>query len=130
MGVLKFKILRDLWGHKARTLQVVLIIGIGAAALGMILTTRALVVPGMAEMWRAINPAMVTIYVYPPVSEDEMLALKKDRGVAEMDGLSNTTIEWRLSPEEDWKPASLEARPDYENQRLTRLELRQTRKAA
>jgi putative ABC transport system permease protein len=123
MGVLKYKILRDLWGHKARTLQVVLIIGIGAAALGMILTTRALVVPGMADMWREINPAMINLYVYPPLTEDELLVLKKSDGVEDVEGLSQTTIEWRLSSEDEWKPATLEARPDYENQRLTKLGL-------
>ncbi len=123
MGVLKFKILRDLWGHKSRTLQVVLIIGVGAAALGMILTTRALVVPGMAEMWRETNPAMINLFVYPALSEDEMLALKRTDGVQDIEGLSQTTIEWRLSPQDEWKSATLEARPDYENQRLTKLSL-------
>ena len=37
MNVLRFKILRDLWVNRTRTIQVMLIIGIGSAAIGMIL---------------------------------------------------------------------------------------------
>ena len=70
MGVLWFKILRDLWDHKARTAQVVLIIGIGAAAIGAIMGTRTLIVSGMQQIWQAGHPAMINLYVSPPVTED------------------------------------------------------------
>ena len=42
-----YKIFRDFWHHKARTLQIVAIISIGAAAIGMIMGTRNLIIPGM-----------------------------------------------------------------------------------
>ncbi len=58
MGVLRYKIYHDLWKNKGRTLQVVLIISLSAAALGMILGTRYLVIPSMQRQWRSRNPGM------------------------------------------------------------------------
>lgn len=123
MGVLRYKILRDMWANKARTLQVVLIIGIGAAAIGMILSTRNLVIPGMQGMWRAINPAMITLYLSSPVDDDTLYATKNVDGVAEIEGFINTTVEWRLPGEDEWRPGGLTARADYLDQRMTTLEL-------
>ena len=123
MGVLWFKILRDLWNNKARTAQVVLIIGIGAAAIGMIMGTRTLMVSGMEEIWLAGSPAMINLYVGPPVTEDELMALRRVEGVAQIEGLCNTTIEWRVSPGDEWKQGNLNARVDYQHQQLNILEL-------
>jgi len=89
MGVLRYKILRDLWGYKGRTIQVVLIIGIGAAAIGMILGTRNLIIPSMQAMWVEMNPAMINVFVGPPVTEDELLVLQQMDGVKEIEGLKS-----------------------------------------
>ena len=72
MGALKYKILRDLWGHKGRTLQIMLIIGLGTAAIGMILGTRNLIIPEMEEMWQSIDAPSIFLFVGPPVSDDEL----------------------------------------------------------
>jgi putative ABC transport system permease protein len=123
MGVLRFKIIRDLWAQKNRTLQVVLIIAIGAAALGMILSTRNLVIPEMVDMWREFNPAMINLYLGPPITEDELNVLSREEGVAQIEPLSNTTIEWRLNPQDEWQSGGLTARADYEAQQLNKLDL-------
>jgi putative ABC transport system permease protein len=123
MGVLKFKIIRDLWFHKGRTLQITLIIGIGAAAVGIILGTRNLVIPGMMEMWHDVGPPWGIIFLGPPIDDNQLIVLRKSDGVKDMEGLSSTTIEWRLNPTDDWKAGGLTARADYENQRLIKLEL-------
>jgi len=123
MGVLWTKIFRDLWGNKGRTLQVVLIIGIGAAAIGMIIGVRNLVIPGMVEIWTRGNPAMINIFVGPAVTEQEMEVLKRIHGVAVIEGLSNTVLEWKVNKEDEWKQGGLTARADYDDQKLTKLEL-------
>ncbi len=123
MGVLWFKILRDLWNNKGRTLQVVFIIGIGAAAIGMIMGTRNLVIPGMERIWRDSSPAMINLFVYPSASQDEIYALQRVEGVHQIEGVSSTTIEWRLNPQDEWKQGGLNCRDDYEGQRLNKLEL-------
>lgn len=123
MGVLRYKILRDIWNDKGRTLQVVLIIGIGAAALGMILGVRDLIIPMMGVMWREINPAPINLFVGPPLNEDELAILSREDGVEQIEGLSSTTLEWRLNPTDEWQQGGLTMRADYANQQLNMLEL-------
>jgi putative ABC transport system permease protein len=122
MGVLRHKIFRDLWAHKGRTLQVVLIIGLSAGAIGMIMGTRSLFIPGMQSIWQSMNPAMINVYT-GYVSENDLIVLRKVDGVVAMEGMGNTIIEWRLSPEDEWRQAGLSARVDYENQELNKLDL-------
>ena len=123
MGTLKHKIWRDLWKNKGRTLQIVLIIAMGAASLGMIISVRSLMIPAMQDGWQAINPAMMNFGVFPGLDEDDLIAISKIDGVTEVDGLLNAGIEWRTSPEDEWTPGQLMARSDYNNQKLNRLEL-------
>ena len=113
MGVLWHKIFRDLWDNKGRTLQVVLIIGIGAAAIGMIMSTRNIVIAFMQSIWQASNPAMINLFVSPPITEDELQALRRVEGVHQMEGMSQTTVEWRLRREDEWRQGTLFARADY-----------------
>ena len=122
MGVLRYKIFRDLWAFKGRTLQVVLIIGLGAGSVGMIMSTRSLFIPEMQKSWQSMNPAMVNIFT-GYVSEDELFVLEDVDGVVEIEGFSSTIIEWRLSPDEEWQQAGLTSRADYPNQKLNKLEL-------
>jgi hypothetical protein len=100
MGVLRYKLIRDIWNNKGRTLQVMLIIGIGSAAIGMIIGTRNLVVNGMQGIWQAMNPAMINLFIGPPVDEAELFELGQVDGVEEIEGYNTATIEWRLSPDE------------------------------
>jgi len=123
MGVIRYKIWRDLWAHKARTMQVVLIIAMGSAAIGMIVGTRNLVIPQMQSGWQASDPAMINLFVNPAVDEDELLALKSVDGVEEIEGLNSTTVEWRVNPDDEWSSGGLTARTDYEDQQLNKLSL-------
>jgi putative ABC transport system permease protein len=123
VGVLWHKIVRDLWDNKGRTLQVVLIIGLGAAAIGMILGTRNVVIAGMQRIWTAGHPAMIDIAANPPVTDDELIVLQHVAGVAQIEGESVATIEWRLSPQAEWQQGGLTARVDYAAQKLNWLGL-------
>jgi putative ABC transport system permease protein len=123
MGVIRHKIWSDLWARKARTLQVVLIIAMGAFAIGMIVTTRTLMVSGMEEIWRAVSPATITLWTNPRVGDDTIMALKRIEGLEDVEGYATTSIEWRLSPDDEWSAAVLVARDDYKDQRYTTLGL-------
>jgi len=123
MGVLRFKLIRDIWNNKSRTLQVMLIIGIGSAAIGMIIGTRNLVITGMQDIWRRADPAMINLFITSPVDEAELIELGQVDGVEEIEGFNTATIDWRLSPDEEWRQGGLNARNDYENQIMNRLEL-------
>ena len=123
MGVIRNKIWTDLWDNKGRTLQVVLVIAMGTAAIGLIIGISSLVTPTMAVRWRAINPAMINLAVDPAMDDDDLIALKKVDGVEEVEGQSSSTIEWRVNPEDEWSVGGLIARADYEDQKLNQLTL-------
>ncbi|UCC88854.1 MAG: FtsX-like permease family protein [Anaerolineales bacterium] len=123
MGVIRYKIWSDLWANKSRTLQVVLIIAMGAFAIGMIVTTRTLMVAGMSEIWSTVSPATITLWASPSVGDDTITALKRIEGLEDVEGYATATIEWRLSPEDEWSPAVLIARDDYKDQHYTTLGL-------
>jgi len=122
MGVLGNKLFRDLWNHKGRTIQVILIIGLSAGSIGMIMGTRNLMIPGMQDIWKSQVPAMINLYT-PFLSEDELQVLEKVDGVVVLEGKSSAIIEWRSNPDGEWQQATLSARIDYENQKLNKLEL-------
>ena len=123
MGVIRYKIWSDLWANKGRTLQVVLIIAMGAFAIGMIVGTRTLVIGGMTELWRASSPAHIALWTNPRVGDDTITALEKNFDELEsVEGYIETSIEWRLNPEDEWLAAGLKAR-DYKNQHNTTVDL-------
>jgi putative ABC transport system permease protein len=123
MGVIRHKIWNDLWGNKARTLQVVLIIAMGAFAIGMIVTTRTLMVAGMSEIWSDVSPATITLWASPRVDDDVIMALKRIEGLEDVEGYATASVEWRLSPEDEWSAGVLIARDDYKDQRYNILGL-------
>jgi len=123
MGVIRYKIWKDLWANKARTLQVVLIISMGAFAIGMIITTRNLVIDGMQQGWIASSPAMIGMAASSVVDDDTIRGLKRIEGVTDAEGYSVDTVEWRMSPEDEWRPANVTMRADYLDQRYFLLEL-------
>lgn len=124
MSTLSFKLIHDLWSNKVRTLQVMLIIGIGAGAIGMIMGTRNMFIPGMENIWRSMHPAMINLYINDqPIKEQQLLSLKKVEGVEELDAFSYNTIEWRLRPDQEWSAGGLTARIDYMDQHLNMVEL-------
>jgi hypothetical protein len=59
MNAISHKIWRDLWHNKARTLQVVLIIAMGAFAIGMIITARNLSREAITSAWQQATPPMI-----------------------------------------------------------------------
>ena len=118
MGVIRHKIWRDLWSNKARTLQVVLIVAMGAFAVGMIITTRNLVVEGMQEGWVESSPAMIAMASGSLVNEDTIRYLKRVEGVNDVEGYSVASVEWRLQEGDEWQAANVTARADFEAQQF------------
>ncbi len=123
MGALRFKIWYDLWHNKGRTLQVILIIAMGAASIGMIIASRNLLIPNMRRGWQATNPAMINLAVDPPVTDDELLVLKRVKDIADVEGFQTSTIEWRVNPDDEWSSGGLMARADYKDQTFNTLTL-------
>ncbi len=123
MSILRRKVWRDLWNNKGRTLQVVLIIAMGAFAIGIIVGTRNMVVAGMEEIWQASSPAMIHLATSPRVDDDTLAVLERVEDITGVEGYTDVSIEWRLSPDDRWRPGSLTARDDYQEQRFAKLDL-------
>ncbi|GIK36194.1 MAG: hypothetical protein BroJett011_00270 [Chloroflexota bacterium] len=123
MGVIRYKIWSDLWANKGRTLQVVLIIAIGASAIGATIGGSDIMRAVMSKDWRTSSPAMIVMAVNPEINDEELTALENVDGVEEVEGLLTTNIEWRLNPNEPWQAAGLTARDDYEEQKFNKLTL-------
>jgi putative ABC transport system permease protein len=123
MNTLRFKLWHDLWSRKARTAQVVLIIGIGAAAIGLILATQNIVANRLSETWQASSPATIYLSTTPAVQDETIAALEHIEGVEAVEGYALATVEWRLSPNDEWQPANLIARQSYTDERYNRLTL-------
>jgi putative ABC transport system permease protein len=123
MGTIRYKIWYDLWKNKGRTLQVVSIVAMGAFAIGLIISTRMLIIPIMHDLWRAATPAMITLWTNPSVDDETLEVLRRINGLKDVEGYAVASIEWRPSSDDAWSPAFLIVRDDYEDQRYTTLEL-------
>ncbi|MFQ5435923.1 MAG: FtsX-like permease family protein, partial [Anaerolineae bacterium] len=123
MNNIRHKIRHDLWANRARTLQVILIIGMGAFAIGMIVGTRDLVIDGISDIWQTTSPASIALSAMPPIDDETLDGLRRIEGVEDVEGFTTLTIEWRLHADKPWQPAGLTARDDYDDQRYSKLDL-------
>jgi putative ABC transport system permease protein len=123
MGVIRYKIWSDLWHNKVRTLQVVLIIAMGAFAIGATIGASEIMGGVMSKDWRSTSPAMIWLAVNPEIDDEQITALKTIQSVREVEGLLSSNIEWRLSPTDLWQAAGLIARNDYHEQHYNTLSL-------
>jgi putative ABC transport system permease protein len=101
----------------------VLIVAMGAFAIGMIISTRMLIIPVMHDLWRDATPAMITLWADPSVDDETIEVLRRIDGLEDVEGYAFASIEWRPSPDDAWLPAFLVVRDDYEDQHYTTLGL-------
>lgn len=123
MGVIWHKIWSDIWNNKGRTAQVVLIIAMGAFAIGMIIGASEAISSRLGEIWQTSSPAMINLATDPGIDDEQLAALKSLKGMEDVEGYLSTNLEWRLSPDQPWTPGGLIARADYKDQTYASLEL-------
>jgi len=121
MGVIWYKIWSEIWNNKGRTAQVVLIIAMGAFALGMIITASEMVSIRLGQVWQASSPAMISLWANPAIDDNQLTALKNIKGIDDVEGYLSTGLEYRFSPEEPWTSGGLIARADYQDQAFAKL---------
>ncbi len=123
LGVIRYKIWHDLWANRGRTLRVVLIIAIGAFAVGTIFGGAEFMTKDVARTWQASAPATIGLFVEPPISESTVDTLANVAGVEAIEGRFQATIQWRAGPSDPWQPALLVAVDDYQQQSLRTVSL-------
>ena len=123
MLTLLSKVWFELWQDKTRTIQVMLVIALGAIGVGLVIGGRNLVAGVVAESWQAAQPPHIRLSVNPPLDSEQMDRLARIDGVAEVEGLYNASVEWRLVGSEAWQTGSLKSREDFQQQKMTLQEL-------
>ncbi len=93
MNVIYHKLWSDLWRHRLRTSQTVLVIAMGAFAIGMIIGGRNLTVAAITEVRQRSSPPMIMMWVRPAIDDNQLAALKNIEGVSEVEGLLMANIE-------------------------------------
>ncbi len=124
MSIAFRKVWRDLWNNKGRTLLVVLSIGVGVLALGMITASNTLMKRQMTLAQLASHPSNVILYLNGEVDDETIKGLTRLPEVVEAEGVVSTGIRWKAALDDEWQDASLIARADYEHQVFDLLELR------
>jgi putative ABC transport system permease protein len=116
------KVWFDLWSNRSRTLQVVLVIALGAIGIGLVVGGRNLIAGTIADQWRAAEPPNIKLAVNPPLNNDQLKTISRINGVDQVEGLQNTTVEWRYPGDIEWQTALLESR-DFTQQKMELIDL-------
>jgi len=113
------KILRDLWGTKARTLLVALSIGVGIFAVGVVTQTFSTIQDELTVEYPKANPAHATLYTNP-FDDDLVQTVRRMDGVAYAEGRSIVSAQIRVAPDQ-WKQIQLSAIPDFNNVNIDKV---------
>ena len=123
MSVIWRKVWSDLWHHKARTLLAVISIAAGVFALGAIFGMIDQLIPNLNRVHQSINSAHLTMYLNDRIDEETATRLESIDGVVEVEPLNEVSVRYKLEPDEEWQPALLVMRADYEDQKFSLLQL-------
>jgi putative ABC transport system permease protein len=124
MSVIWTKVWSDLWDNKVRTTLAVLSIAAGVFAIGAIFGISDQLLTGMDAAHRASVPAHFTMYTTENIDETLVNDLKKIEGVEDIALGSQTTIRYKIRPDDEWDSAWLIMRDDYEDQKYELLLLK------
>jgi len=120
---LRHKIWFDLWGSKQRTLQAILTIGIGAFVIGAIFTAWGGIAEDTRRSYLPTRPPSIALRLSPPADDALLRTLRADPRLAAVEGVMVAGVNWRPRPDAPWRPAILQARDDYDRQRLALVQL-------
>ena len=124
MSVIWNKVWSDLWHHKIRTFLAVLSIAAGVFALGAIFGMIDQLIPNLNRVHQSINSAHLTMYLADRIDEDTATRLSHIDGVKDVEPINEIAVRYRLATDEDWQPAQLVMRNDYEDQKFSLLQLK------
>ncbi len=124
MSVIWNKVWSDLWHHKMRTLLAVISIAAGVFALGAIFGMIDQLIPNLNRVHASIEPANLTMFLNDRISQDTAERLQNIEGVTGVEVINEIPVRYRLSSDEDWQPAMVTMRADYEEQRFSLMQLK------
>jgi len=128
MHVIWRKVWRDLAHKKARTILVVLATAAGVYSLGMTFGMSGLMRERMIESHRATVMAHIRFWTTSTFEQSVVDRIARDPEIADVESATVGEFRWQLEGEanvhsSEWRDAELIARPDYEAQRMSQVEL-------
>ena len=108
----------DLWEDKSRTLQVVLVIALGAIGIGLVIGGRNLIADSVLTGWQSAEPPHIKLSVNPPLTGEQIERLERIDGVWQAEGLYTSGVEWRIAGTDEWQTGVLNGRDDYLAQKM------------
>ncbi len=124
MSVLWFKIWYELWHYKVRTILTVLSIAAGVFAIGVVFGMNDQLLSGMDAAHRAVSPSHINMGLSRYATRDELYGIRRVPGVIDVEPYNQVAIEYRTSPNGEWKLGVATQREDWENQRIDLVQLR------
>lgn len=113
------KVFLDLLGNRARTILVVLAIGVGVFAVGFIATARTVLLRELQRNYVATYASSATIFTQP-FDADLAASVARMPEVAAAEARRSVTVQVQTGVDE-WKRLVLTAVPDYQNIQLDRF---------
>ena len=113
------KVLADLWANKIRTILVVLSIGVGVFAVGMVSSSFLILLQDMDADYQSTNPYGAIIYS-APFGDDLVATLDEVPGVGDVEGRSSISARV-LDPQGKKIPLSVFAIPDLDEIKISRI---------
>ena len=99
MLTLLTKVWFDLWQDKTRTLQVVMVIALGAIGVGLVIGGRNLVAGTVSESWQAAQPPHIKLSVSPPLTREQLESLGVSKAWPKLKGCKprdRMALRWRM----------------------------------
>ncbi len=114
------KVLRELWGNKARTTLVVLSIAVGVLAVGMATGARVILSRELPAGYAATDPAHAVLRT-DPFDDGLVQTVRRMSGVRDAEGRRNIVVRLKTGPNE-WRDIALFAIPDYSDIHINKIE--------
>ncbi|MEW5959837.1 MAG: ABC transporter permease [Chloroflexota bacterium] len=115
------KVIRDLWVNKSRTALIVLSIGVGIFAIGVVSGSQEVFLRELNRSFAAANPASGIIFTNGSFGDDLVQTIASLPEVEAADGRRQFTIRYKLSPEAEWQDLELRAIDDFDTLEIRKL---------
>ncbi len=115
------KVLRDLWSNKTRTILVLLSIGVGVSAIGMVMGAQNIIDRNLPEAYAAVNPASGTIFTFNTFDDKMVASVESMPEVAQAEARRSVNVRFHPPGTTEWRNLQLIAIPDYKDIAINKL---------
>jgi putative ABC transport system permease protein len=127
MGVIWNKVWFDLWHNKTRTLLAVLSIAAGVFAVGTMFGMGDLLIANLDRSHQSVAPPHLEIVLAGTIDRETALSLKNVPGVEGVEPYNSVNIQYKLHPQDPWRPGVIYMRDNFDQQTYELVQLRSGR---